>query len=377
MTSIFDNSTFPAYADADTSTLEKSMTIGSVTAGTVTALESATKITKKALEKAAKASEKAAKKAAAEAKETAIALAVKDALAKGSTIAHKYEATESEKVAFKDNSRHATYGLLVEILAFVEELNKRADLTDVLAAMKVELWKNWKLKTQENTSELGVIVKYITRTKRKNAHMYSRVLEQALKHKATSENLLQYIGHCGGINKIVASSKEKSIDNKKRLYNAYKRYANAVLTHEQHDGGMGKIPLTPSQQNHHYDTRGNAHFVYTFCKIERNELVVIDFVPWVNQDREAELLLNHTLNTIKVPGNSTHLDEAMSGILHKKMAVMFEKYNARYLKRNLPSINHLGEAATGNHPNDFSVFNWEEFEQEYADYLAAKAQPAE
>jgi hypothetical protein len=300
---------------------------------------------------------------------------VNSVLRKGDDIAQKFDASETSKVDFTNSSRQVTYDLLVEVLAYVEEIDKRGDLTDVLDSMRLQLWKNWKIKTQENTSDLGVIVKYITRTKRKNAHMYARVLEEARKHKANSGNLLIYIEQRGGINKIVSASKAKNISNKQRLHNAYKRYAQAVLVHDQHDGGLGKIPLTPTQVNKHYDSRDNAHFVYTFGKVQNGELVVIDFVPWVNQTQEEEFLLFHTLNTIKVPGNSTYLDEAMSDILHKKMAVMFDKYNASRLKNNLPAINQLGEVASGSQLSDFSVFNWAQFDADYAEYLAAKEQP--
>lgn len=336
---------------------------------------------KKIAEKAAKATarqaakdKKAADEAAAIAKATAIAAAVNSVLRKGDAIAEKYEASEASKVDFKNNSRQVTYDLLVEVMAYVEELNKRTDVSDVLDTMRWELRKKWKIKTQDNTSDLGVIVKYITRTKRKNAHMYARVLDEAFKHNANSGNLLIYIEQRGGINKIVANSKAKNISNKKRLHNAYKRYANAVLAHDLHDGGMGKIPLSQSQIIQHYDSRDNAQFVYTFGKIEHEELVVIDFVPWVNQTQEEEFFLYHTLSTIKEPGNSTQLSESLSNILHKKMAAMFDKYNAMRWKRDLPPINQFGEVASGVQPSDFSVFNWEQFDAEYAEYLAAKEQ---
>jgi hypothetical protein len=332
------------------------------------------KLAKAAARQAAK-DQKAADKAAEEAKATAIAIAVNSVLLKGDAIAQKFEASEGRKVDFKNSSRKVTYDLLVEVLAYVEELDKRADLTDVLDTMRGELRQKWKIKTQENTSDLGVIVKYITRAKRKNAHMYARVLEEARKHKANSGNLLIYIEQRGGINKIVAGNKANNLSEKQRLHNAYKRYAQAVLVHDHRDGGMGKIPLTPTQVNKHYDSRDNAHFVYTFGKVQNGELVVIDFVPWVNQTQEEEFLLFHTLNTIKVPGNSSCLDKAMSDILHKKMAVMFDKYNASRLKNDLSAINQFGEVTSGSQLSDFSVFNWAQFDADYAEYLAAKEQP--
>lgn len=402
---------FPKFSSLGQETFDVALTIPSVTAGTDKAVKEAERVTKKTLAAAAKEAEKAVKaqqravakaekearlaeekqakaaarqaakdqkaadKAAEEAKANAIAAAVSSVLRKGDVIAKKLEASETSKIDFTNSSRQVTYDLLVEVLAYVEELDKRADLTDVLDSMRLQLWKNWKIKTQENTSDLGVIVKYITRTKRKNAHMYARVLEEARKHKANSGNLLIYIDQRGGINKIVANSKAKNISKKQRLHNAYKRYAQAVLVHKQHDGGLGKIPLTPKQANSHYNSRDNAHFVYTFGRIERGELVVIDFVPWVNQTQEEELFLYHTLSSIKVPGKSTMLDERMSDILHQKMAVMFDKYNATRWKNNLPPINQLGEVESGIQPSDFSVFDWAKFDAEYAEYLAAKEQP--
>lgn len=395
MTFDFDNNNFAtAGADEgiDTGTSNMPVKISSVTAGTDKAAEKAAKqaakeqeraeakkikAEQKAAEKAEKVAAKAAEKAAELAKQVAIEQAVKGALVKGAELAKKYEATETSIVAFKDNSRQATFGLLVDVLAYVEELNKRTDLSEVLATMRVQLWKYWKIKTQENTSDLGVIVKYITRTKRKNAHMYTRVLEEAIKHKANSGNLLIYIEQRGGINKIVASSKAKGISNKQRLHNAYKRYAQFDLSQKCKDSSMGKIALTDKQMNRHFDTRDNARFVYTFGQIIGKELVVIDFVPWINEERENEFLLFDTLSKVKVPGNSTKICEQRSDVLHDKMAVVFDKFNAGRVKRNLPQLNKLGEAASGPQPEHFSVFDWKQFDDEYAEYLAAKAQQAE
>jgi hypothetical protein len=348
-------------------------------ADAVKAAEKAAKATARAeakaakeAEKVAKAAEKAAEAEAAEAKATAIAAAVSSVLRQGDVLAKKFASAEASKVNFKNDSRQVTYDLLVDVMAYVEELNKRTDVGNVLDTMRWELRKKWNMKTQDNTSDLGVIVKYITRTKRKNAHMYARVLEEAFKHNANSGNLLIYIEQRGGINKIVASSKAKNISNKTRLHNAYKRYAQTVLIHNHHDGGMGKIPLTHDQVNKQCDTRGDANFVYTFGKIENGELVVIDFVPWVNRAQEDEFFLYHTLCTIKEPGSSSQLNEHLTAILHKKMAAMFDKYNAVRWKRNFPPINHFGEVASGVQPSDFSVFDWAQFDSEYAEYLAAK-----
>lgn len=55
------------------------------------------------------------------------------------------------------------------------------------------------------------------------------------------------------------------------------------------------------------------------------------------------------------------------------MSAMFEKYNAWRIKWNHPPINHLGEVASGMQIKDFDVLNWKQFEDVYAEYLAAKA----
>jgi hypothetical protein len=102
---------------------------------------------------------------------------------------------------------------------------------------------------------------------------------------------------------------------------------------------------------------------------------VIDFVPWVNEVHEEEFFLYHTLSKIKTTSNN-QIDECLSDILHKKMAAMFDKYNAVRWKRDFPLLNEFGEVASGSQTKDFSVFNWAQFEQEYAEYLAAKATTA-
>ena len=335
-------------------------------------LDKAAKAEARAAAKAIKAAEKAAELAAAEAKAKQIEQAVQGVLAKGNELAEKYAAAEEDKIEFKNKSHQVTYDLLVEVLAYVEELDKRTDINDVLAAMKTQLKREWKIKTQENSSDMTVIVKYITRTKRKNAHMYARVLEEARRHKATSATLLKYIETRGGINKIVAGSKAKNISNKERLHNAYSRYAQAKLCHQQHAGGMGKIKLTDKQKNYHYDSRDNAHFVYAFCKIEGDELVVVDFVPFVNKEDEKKYLTYNTLAERKLL-TDYYGPEKASKMIEERMAEMFEKFNAGRIKNNLPSINGLGEVESGHQPENFSVFNWKQFEHDYAEYLAAKS----
>jgi len=325
---------------------------------------------KKVAEKAAKATarqaakdKKAADEAAAVAKATAIAAAVNSVLRKGDAIAEKYEASETSKVDFKNSSRQVTYDLLVEVMAYVEELNKRNDVSDVLDTMRWELRKKWKIKTQDNTSDLGVIVKYITRTKRKNAHMYARVLEEAFKHKANSGNLLIYIEQRGGINKIVAGSKAIGIKNKNRVVNGYKRYAQGTLVQQLNTAPLGKIKLTKEQETFYHDVRGKTRFAYTFCKIVNGELVVIDFVPEVTDTQEDQLLQSKTLSEIGQLSLSVGMGAAKQKV-HGDMALLFEKYNAGRIKRGLKTYDDFGEVVGDRQTTDFTAISWNEFEAE-------------
>ncbi len=58
------------------------------------------------------------------------------------------------------------------------------------------------IRTQENTSDTTVLVRYITRADRKTAHVYSRAIEAARANAIASSDFALYVEQAGGIERI-------------------------------------------------------------------------------------------------------------------------------------------------------------------------------
>lgn len=98
--------------------------------------------------------------------------------------------------------RKALYELLGKIYALSKQLNAAADREDQVALLKLALASQHGIRTQENTSDTTVLVRYITRADRKTAHVYSRAIEAARANAIASNDFAQYVEQAGGIERI-------------------------------------------------------------------------------------------------------------------------------------------------------------------------------
>jgi hypothetical protein len=98
--------------------------------------------------------------------------------------------------------RKALYDLLGKIYALSEQLNAAVDREDQINFLKVALASQCGIRTQENTSDTTVLVRYITRADRKTAHVYSRAIEAARANAIASSDFSQYVEKAGGIERI-------------------------------------------------------------------------------------------------------------------------------------------------------------------------------
>ena len=75
--------------------------------------------------------------------------------------------------------RLALYELLGKIFDLYKVLEASPDKKVLLGEMKHKLVHQHKIRVQTNSSDAGILVRYITRAERKTAHIYARVIEQA------------------------------------------------------------------------------------------------------------------------------------------------------------------------------------------------------
>jgi hypothetical protein len=89
----------------------------------------------------------------------------------------------------------------------------------LLGEMKHRLVHDHRIRVQANSSDAGILVRYITRAERKTAHIYARVIEQALINQIPSEHFVDYIEQCGGIEQMRLSGVDqaKAVENEQTL----------------------------------------------------------------------------------------------------------------------------------------------------------------
>jgi hypothetical protein len=106
--------------------------------------------------------------------------------------------------------RLALYELLGKIFDLYKALEASPDKKAQLSDMKHKLVHQHKIRVQANSSDAGILVRYITRAERKTAHIYARVIEQALSNQISSDHFVDYIEQCGGIEQMRLSGVDQA-----------------------------------------------------------------------------------------------------------------------------------------------------------------------
>ncbi|MBT8517815.1 hypothetical protein G6645_01845 [Polynucleobacter paneuropaeus] len=115
--------------------------------------------------------------------------------------------------------RLALYVLLGKMFDLYKVLEASPDKKVLLGEMKHRLVHDHRIRVQANSSDAGILVRYITRAERKTAHIYARVIEQALINQIPSEYFVDYIEQCGGIEQMRLSGVDqaKVVENEQSL----------------------------------------------------------------------------------------------------------------------------------------------------------------
>lgn len=100
--------------------------------------------------------------------------------------------------------RAALYGLLQKIMQLSEAFDASSDKEDLIRLMRVQLLNDYGIKTQDNSSDASVLVRFVTRADRKTAHVYARAIEAAKAAQIKSDDFVDYVQQQGGIERIRA-----------------------------------------------------------------------------------------------------------------------------------------------------------------------------
>jgi hypothetical protein len=132
--------------------------------------------------------------------QTKPAVITKTLIGQADDLAEEHEQFTSYIIA----GRYALYELLAKIYVLYERLEASSDKDVLLEDMRFKLAKTYQIRTQVNTSDLGLLVRYITRADRKTTHVYSRAIETAMTNEIGFEDFVDYIQNQGGIEQMRA-----------------------------------------------------------------------------------------------------------------------------------------------------------------------------
>ena len=211
-------------------------------------------------------------------------------LSNGNALATKHE-EYLEKYVTKANEE--LYQLLSDIMKFAQTVVNDKYAEKIIKEMRTELKRQHNIKTQANSSHLSIIVRFITRTNRKNAHMYSKVLETAIASNVDSNELGGYIAKNGGINKLQKATNSIAVDKLKKLNHLKAYYAEALINQRALTEPYTSFKVEPTRSAELHDSSHscgarNKFMVCTYGK--KGELIVIDAIA-VDKDLEEKLLL--------------------------------------------------------------------------------------
>jgi hypothetical protein len=187
------------------------------------------------------------------------------------------------------SGRKALYELLGKIYALAEQLDGCIDREDQVTILRKVLSEKYGIRTQENTSDTTVLVRYITQADRKTAHVYSRAIETARLNKVDSSKFAGYVEQAGGVERIRAGNATPAItyqevdametDRELRL-----ELARKYLT------ARTELPLTSFRLGKRYKEAQRASTFKQFIGYERNGRYYVLTEQDVDDDQEFKLV---------------------------------------------------------------------------------------
>jgi hypothetical protein len=182
--------------------------------------------------------------------------------------------------------RKALYGLLGKIYALSEQLNKAVDREDQVAIMRRELASRHGIRTQENTSDTTVLVRYITCADRKTAHIYSRAIEAARANAIASTEFADYVEGAGGIERIRANAaisngvNQDAVNDAEEMLQLARMYLDA----------RSELPITSFRlPNNTLEISSNSRLSYFACYERNGRYYVLSQMP-VDLKQEVNLI---------------------------------------------------------------------------------------
>jgi hypothetical protein len=217
-----------------------------------------------------------------------------DQLVVNKSLISQAEELATEHDLFNDQyivtGRRKLYELLSKIMELAEQFEASPDKEDLLFNLRYKL-KEANIKVQENTSDVALLVKYITRADRKTAHVYTRAIETAMACHYKAAELPEAIVSAGGLEKLRLAA----VDDEKVILQQQLEDERLELT-RTYLQSRGHFPFAkfaaPKKFENIYNN--NCEFEYVVCTISNGQYNVICKLP-----AEVELE-NYALKSLSI-----------------------------------------------------------------------------
>lgn len=202
--------------------------------------------------------------------------------------------------------RLALYELLGKMYGLYKVLEASPDKKAQLSDMKHKLMHQHKIRVQANSSDAGILVRYITRAERKTAHIYARVIEQALANQISSEQFVGYIEQCGGIEQMRLSG----VDQAKAAQNVQNSKDNLELGWKYCEA-REELPFSsfPLKNIFEYEGKEGVCYEYYACIRRGNSRYVVANIPADRAFEERAVTLIGNNLAITAPNIGEKVDE--------------------------------------------------------------------
>ena len=201
---------------------------------------------------------------------------IEQVMCEGNILADK-QADFNENYIVKAND--ALYDLLADIMAFADMVMVSPLKIEIISKMRSVLSKEHRIKTQRNSSDILILVKFVVRTSRKNAHVYARVLDLAYKSDVMPSELPDFIREHGGIDRIRESNVEVKASAKKKVKDEYQIKFIRALLNEKVVTPITDLRIPEEWSLRVHDSKGVSEFLYPICVRVMGEYKVVGVVP--------------------------------------------------------------------------------------------------
>lgn len=170
------------------------------------------------------------------------------------------------------NGRKALYKLLDKIFQLAEQFESSPDKEDLYRILKTDLAEKYNIRAQANSSNVSMLVRYITRAERKTAHVYARAIESALTKKISSLTFEQYVEMSGGLEKIRIDGVDTSVKSAKQLVDEEKMNLSRKFLEARTEMPFGSFKAPKQFDNM---TNPNCEFELVICRWVGDEYRVV------------------------------------------------------------------------------------------------------